>query len=176
MKKIVLFLFVLFISSISFAQETTLLHCGKLIDTENGTVLTERTIAVQGNKIIAIDKGYTQPKEGQTVVDLRSKTVMPGLIDMHVHIEGETSPKRYIEPFTKNEADVAFTSSEIAKRTLMAGFTTVRDLGGSGVNVSLRNAINKKELLIVLQMHVKQCANVIKTVLTLLKLQPREVS
>ncbi|WP_299769207.1 amidohydrolase family protein [uncultured Dokdonia sp.] len=143
MKKIVLFLFVLFISSISFAQETTLLHCGKLIDTEKGTVLTERTITVQGNKIIAIDKGYTQPKEGQTVVDLRSKTVMPGLIDMHVHIEGETSPKRYIEPFTKNEADVAFTSSEIAKRTLMAGFTTVRDLGGSGVNVSLRNAINK---------------------------------
>ncbi|WP_299677987.1 amidohydrolase family protein [uncultured Dokdonia sp.] len=143
MKKIFLLLLALFISTISFAQETTLLHCGKLIDTENGTVLTERTITVQGNKIIAIDKGYTQPKKNQAVVDLTSKTVMPGLIDMHVHIEGETSPKRYIEPFTKNEADVAYTAGEIAKRTLMAGFTTVRDLGGSGVNVSLRNAINK---------------------------------
>jgi len=61
---------------------------------------------------------------------------------MHVHIEGETGPKRYIEPFTKNEADVALTAAEIAHRTLLAGFTTVRDLGGSGVNVSLRNAIN----------------------------------
>ncbi|GGG35605.1 Xaa-Pro dipeptidase [Dokdonia pacifica] len=143
MKKIVLFLFVLFISSISFAQETTLLHCGRLIDTESGTVRTEQTITVQGNKIISIDNGYTQPKKDQIVIDLTSKTVMPGLIDMHVHIEGETSPKRYIEPFTKNEADVAYTAAEIAERTLMAGFTTVRDLGGSGVNVSLRNAINK---------------------------------
>ncbi|MFT5891557.1 MAG: imidazolonepropionase-like amidohydrolase [Dokdonia sp.] len=143
MKKITLFLFVLFISITSFAQEATLLHCGRLIDTENGTVLTERTITVQGNKIVSIVKGYTPPKNNQTVVDLTSKTVMPGLIDMHVHIEGETSPTRYLESFTKNEADVAFTSSEIAKRTLMAGFTTVRDLGGSGVNVSLRNAINK---------------------------------
>ena len=143
MKKITLFLFVLFISITSFAQESTLLHCGSLIDTENGTVLKERTITVQGNKIVSIVKGYTQPKNNQTVVDLTSKTVMPGLIDMHVHIEGETSPTRYLESFTKNEADVAFTSSEIAKRTLMAGFTTVRDLGGSGVNVSLRNAIKK---------------------------------
>lgn len=143
MKKIILFLFVLFISSISFAQEVTLLHCGKLIDTENGALLNEYTITVQGNKIIAVTKGYTQPKKDQNVVDLKSKTVLPGLIDMHVHIEGETSPKRYIEPFTKNDADVAFTAAEIAERTLMAGFTTVRDLGGSGVNVSLRNAINK---------------------------------
>ncbi|WP_299212870.1 amidohydrolase family protein [uncultured Dokdonia sp.] len=143
MKKIILLLCILFVGVTSFAQETTLLHCGKLIDTEKGTVVTERTIVVQGNKIVSIDKGYTSPKKNQIVVDLTSKTVMPGLIDMHVHIEGETSPTRYIEPFTKNEADVAFTSSEIAERTLMAGFTTVRDLGGSGVNVSLRNAINK---------------------------------
>ena len=67
---------------------------------------------------------------------------MPGFIDMHVHLEGETNPKRYLETFTKNEADIAFTAAEIAERTLMAGFTTVRDLGGTGVNVSLRNAIN----------------------------------
>jgi imidazolonepropionase-like amidohydrolase len=61
---------------------------------------------------------------------------------MHVHIEGETSRDGYLKPFTLNDADVAFNAAEIAKRTLMAGFTTVRDLGGSGVNVSLRNAIN----------------------------------
>ena len=76
------------------------------------------------------------------VIDLKNKTVLPGLTDMHVHIEGESSRDGYLKPFTLNEADVAFNAAEIAKRTLMAGFTTVRDLGGSGVNVALRNAIN----------------------------------
>ncbi|MEP0266170.1 amidohydrolase family protein [Dokdonia sp.] len=143
MKKVALLVLALCLSMTSFAQEAILLHCGKLIDTKSGKVLTEQTVTIQGSKIVSVVKGYTTPKGNQTVVDLKSKTVMPGLIDMHVHIEGETSPTRYIEPFTKNEADVAFTSSEIAERTLLAGFTTIRDLGGSGVNVSLRNAINK---------------------------------
>ena len=66
---------------------------------------------------------------------------------MHVHIEGETSPTQYLEEFTLNEADVAYKAQEIAFRTLMAGFTTVRDLGGSGVNVSLRNAINTGKVI-----------------------------
>lgn len=141
MKYISLFILTLFLSTTISAQET-LLHCGKLIDTKNGNVLTEQTVTVLGDKIIKVEKGYASAKSGQEVVDLKSKTVMPGFIDMHVHIEGETNPKQYLETFTKNEADVAFTAAEIAERTLMAGFTTVRDLGGSGVNVSLRNAIN----------------------------------
>ena len=73
---------------------------------------------------------------------LKTKTVMPGLMDMHVHIEGQSSPSRYMDRFRLNEADVALRSTIYAKNTLMAGFTTVRDLGGSGVNISLRNAIN----------------------------------
>ena len=76
------------------------------------------------------------------VIDLKTKTVMPGLIDMHVHLEQETNPKRYLQKYTLNDADVAFNSVQFAKATLNAGFTTVRDLGGSGVNISLRNAIN----------------------------------
>ncbi len=72
---------------------------------------------------------------------------MPGLIDMHVHLEGQLSPKRYIEPFILNDADIAFNAQNYAKTTLMAGFTTVRDLGGSGVNVSLRNAINQHKVV-----------------------------
>ena len=68
---------------------------------------------------------------------------MPGLMDMHVHLEHETNPNRYLQEFTMNPADYAFQSTLYAERTLMAGFTTVRDLGGSGVNISLRNAINK---------------------------------
>ena len=68
---------------------------------------------------------------------------MPGLIDMHVHLEGETNKDQALQRFTLNEADVAFRSTVFAKKTLMAGFTTVRDLGGSGVNIALRNAINQ---------------------------------
>ena len=133
-----------FFFSITLAAQNTYLHCGKLIDTESGKVLTEMTLVVEGNKIIALNNGYTQPQSAEDkVVDLKSKTVLPGLIDMHVHIEGETSPTRYLDRFTKNNADVAFVSVEIAERTLMAGFTTVRDLGGSGVNVALRDAINR---------------------------------
>jgi len=124
--------------------QDTYLHCGKIIDTKNGGVLTNKTIIVSGNKIKSVEDGFVSAKNSDDVViDLKGKTVLPGLIDMHVHIEGETSPTRYLEVFTLNEADVAFKSAEIANRTLLAGFTTVRDMGGSGVNVALRNAITK---------------------------------
>ncbi|OIQ37378.1 MAG: amidohydrolase [Bacteroidetes bacterium MedPE-SWsnd-G1] len=131
----------LFVSIIAFSQKTYL-HCGKLIDTKSGKVLNEMTVLVSGKEILSVDKGYTSAAEGDVVIDLKSKTVMPGLIDMHVHLEGETNPKKYLERFTSNDADMAYNSVRFAERTLMAGFTTVRDLGGSGVNVSLRNAIN----------------------------------
>jgi imidazolonepropionase-like amidohydrolase len=72
---------------------------------------------------------------------------MPGLIDMHVHIEKEYSPSRYIEVFTSNEADIAYNSVGYAKTTLMSGFTTIRDLGGTGVNIALRNAINQGKII-----------------------------
>lgn len=130
-------------SNVIFSQ-TTYLHCGEIIDTKSGTVLKDKTIIVSGKTITSIRDGFINPnKKEDKIIDLKSKTVLPGLIDMHVHIEGETSPTRYLDRFTKNNADVAFTSAEIANRTLLAGFTTVRDLGGSGVNVALRNAINK---------------------------------
>ncbi|NND87640.1 MAG: amidohydrolase family protein [Flavobacteriaceae bacterium] len=128
---------------IASAQQTYL-HCGSVIDTKSGEVLKDQTIIVTGDRITSIQNGFIDPTQSKDqVVDLKEQTVMPGWIDMHVHIEGETSPTRYIEPFTLNEADVAFVAAEIAERTLMSGFTTVRDLGGSGVNVALRNAIAK---------------------------------
>ncbi|MHA7842691.1 MAG: metal-dependent hydrolase family protein [Winogradskyella sp.] len=132
-----------FIFSLLLTGQNTYLHCGKLIDTESGKVLTEQTIIVSGNKIVSVNKGYQNPENLEdTIVDLKSKTVMPGLIDMHVHIESETNPKSYLEDYTLNDADIAFNSVKYAEVTLMNGFTTVRDLGGTGVNVALRNAIN----------------------------------
>lgn len=145
MKKILFLLAVLL--SFSITAQNTYLHCGKLIDTKNGKVLKNKTIVVSGKKIQSVMNGFVNPKNSEDkVIDLKNKTVMPGLIDMHVHIESESNPSAYMDRFTKNEADVAFGSLKFAKRTLMAGFTTVRDLGGSGVNISLRNAIARGEV------------------------------
>ena len=122
--------------------QNTYLHCGKLIDTKSGKVLKNKTVIVSGNQIISVEDGFVNPKNSKDeTIDLKSKTVMPGLIDMHVHIESETNPKSYLEGYTLNDADVAFNAAKNAKTTLMSGFTTVRDLGGSGVNVSLKKAI-----------------------------------
>ena len=137
--RIIFCLIALSSAGISQAQ-ITYLHCGKLIDTRNGQVLSQMTVSVEGNKIVKVEKGYV----GQgTIIDLKDKTVLPGLIDMHVHIEGEQNPQSYMEEFTLNEADIAFRAVGYVKTTLMAGFTTVRDLGGTGVNTSTRNAINQ---------------------------------
>ena len=101
------------------------------------------TIIVEKNKITAVQNGYTTPQSNDIVVDLKAKTVMPGLIDMHVHIESETSRDQIQKRMSMSSADVAYEAQKNALTTLMAGFTTVRDMGGSGVNISLRNAINK---------------------------------
>lgn len=137
-----LFLLLLFATCILSAQKTYL-HCGSIVDVETGKLLKEKTIVVVGNKITAVEDGYKQRGNGDTVVDLKQKTVLPGFIDMHVHIEGQSSPTTYIERFTLNDVDVAFQSTVYAKNTLMAGFTAVRDLGGSGVNIALKKAIAK---------------------------------
>jgi imidazolonepropionase-like amidohydrolase len=91
----------------------------------------------------AVVDGYQQGGEADRVIDLKALTVLPGFIDMHVHLESQSEPQAYLKRFTQNEADVAFEAVGFAEKTLMAGFTTVRDLGGSGVNIALRNAINK---------------------------------
>lgn len=141
MKKTLLVSFALLISFSLFAQKTYI-YAGKLIDVRNQKVLAEQTIVVEGDKIVSVSSGYQNSGEGDLVVDLKDATVMPGLMDMHVHIESQTSPTRYVDGFRDNEADVAYKALPYAQITLMAGFTTVRDLGGTGVNIALRNAIN----------------------------------
>jgi imidazolonepropionase-like amidohydrolase len=140
-------LFILFISFSIIAQDTYL-QCGKIIDTENGRILKNKTIIVSSDKILAIKNGYVSSENPlDKVIDLKSKTVMPGLIDLHVHIESEFNPQKYMNAFTANDADIAFGSLKFAEITLMAGFTTVRDLGGTGINISLRDAIAKGEVV-----------------------------
>ena len=142
MKKFLLFFILL--TSTALIGQNTYIHCGKLIDTKEGKVLTNKTIVVSGKKILSVEDGFVQPTNSEDkIIDLKDKTVMPGLTDMHVHVEMETNPNAYLEEYTMNDADIAFGSLHYAEVTLLAGFTTVRDLGGSGVNVSLRNAINQ---------------------------------
>ena len=142
MKPKLILLIALLWASFAYSQRT-IIYCGRLIDPKAGQVLTEMTIVVTGHSITAVEKGYTAAAAGDKVIDLKNRTVMPGLIDAHVHLEGETSPDQQLKRFTMNPADIAFASTVHARTTLMAGFTTVRDVGGSGVNISLRNAINK---------------------------------
>ncbi len=146
MKKL-LFISLLLIFGSTKAQDIYI-QCGKLIDTKNGKVLTNKTIVVSGKIIKSIQEGFLLPtNSNDKIIDLKTRTVMPGWIDMHVHVEGETSPTAYLEEFTLNDADVAYNAEVFAKTTLLAGFTTVRDLGGTGVNVSLRNAINAGKVI-----------------------------
>jgi imidazolonepropionase-like amidohydrolase len=120
------------------------IHAGKIFDSSSGKYQLNKTIIISDNIISSIEDGFIEPKnENISVYDLRSKVILPGLIDFHVHMESESGGKdRYINRFQDNKADVAFKSTVVAKKTLLAGFTTVRDVGGSGVNISLRNAIN----------------------------------
>ena len=144
MKKTIL-LFIAFIFMQNITAQTTYILCGKLIDTKSGNISAKKTILVKENKIIDVKDGYIMPKSGN-LIDLRDKVVMPGLIDFHVHIEQEFTARTRIESYILNEADVAFNSVGFAKTTLLNGFTTVRDLGGTGVNISVRNAINNGKI------------------------------
>jgi imidazolonepropionase-like amidohydrolase len=143
MKKVFLLLGLLFCMTVAMAQKT-LIYCGQLIDVKNQKVLKEMTIITDGSTISEVLKGYSVAAAGEKVIDLKKLTVMPGLIDMHVHMESETGPANYLNGFTWNPGDYAFQSVVFSNKTLMSGFTAVRDLGGSGVNISLRNAINKE--------------------------------
>ena len=142
MKKIILALTAVFLVQ-SITAQTTYILCGKLVDTKSGEIASKKTIVVRDNTIFNVMDGYVSPRSATAIViDLKEKVVMPGLIDFHVHIEQEFDRNTRLNNYTLNEADVAFNSVGFAKTTLLNGFTTVRDLGGSGVNISVRNAID----------------------------------
>ena len=130
-------------SIVGFSQDYYL-HCGSILDVQTGKEIKKATIVVSKNKITKISDGFVAKSNANDIeVNLKNKFILPGLIDLHVHLESEQNPKSYASKYTSNEADVAFEAARFAETTLLAGFTTVRDLGGTGVNISLRNAINK---------------------------------
>ena len=136
------FLFFIIFSFSSLWSQVTIIHSGKLIDGVSENPKSVFSIIVEKDKIVDVVEGYLDPGKGDKAIDLNSYTVLPGLMDMHVHLSGESNPKKYLERFTMDLDDYAYQSISYAKKTLMAGFTTVRDLGGP-INNSLRDAIEK---------------------------------
>jgi len=141
--RLLFFLAFLAFSSLQLIAQTTYLHCGRLLTMADERVQTNATVVVENNRVARIEPGYLPPPQGVAVVDLKNKTVLPGLIDCHVHLEWEQNRNSYNERFTLNDTESAIRSVVYAERTLRAGFTTVRDLGGRGANIALRNAINQ---------------------------------
>lgn len=131
--------FVIIFHSILSAQ-TQAIQAGQLFDTETGKFIKDQVIYIEKGKITKVEK-LSSKIDADIITDLSDSWVMPGFIDLHVHLEFQSSPAAYLERFRKNEADRAYDAAVFAKRTLLAGFTTVRDLGGSGVNTSLAKAI-----------------------------------
>ena len=121
----------------------TLLHVGNLIDVDNGQVSKALTVTISDNKIKSVTKGYAKAGKDDVVVDLKNSYVLPGFMDMHVHLSSEYVPKA--ERPSKSEPEFrALFAANAATKTLMAGFTTVRNLGDGGMEtISLRQAISQ---------------------------------
>ena len=134
--------FIVLLLTLNLSAQKTYIWCGTLIDGVSDEPKKNMTIVIEKNKIVSVENGFSSTGANDKSIDLKTKTVTPGWIDCHVHLSHETSPNAYIERFQLNDVDYAYRSVTYAKRTLMAGFTTVRDAGGSVV-ILLKKAINQ---------------------------------
>ena len=118
------------------------LYCGNLFDSRAGKLVGAHTVVVRNGKVAEVLAGRAEPVANATVIDLSGHTCMAGWTDLHVHLDGESNPQSYSEGFRLDDVDFAFRSVGYAEKTLLAGFTSVRDLGGT-VTLHLRDAINQ---------------------------------
>jgi len=125
------------------ATAATLIHAGRLIDGVSTSTRERVTIVVDGGRIRAVEDGFRPAGAGDEVVDLTGATVLPGFMDMHVHLTSEHSRTSELDSVKKSEADQAYDSVVYAERTLLAGFTTVRNLGDVwNTTIALKRAID----------------------------------
>jgi imidazolonepropionase-like amidohydrolase len=131
-----------FVAAAVLTSARTLVYCGTLIDGRADTPKKEMTVVIDGDRITAVQAGYLAPAPDDKVIDLKSATVTPGWIDCHVHLDSQQSPQSYTEGFFLNPGDYALRSAFYARKTLLAGFTSVRNLGDHDYStLALRKAI-----------------------------------
>ncbi|MCY4283284.1 MAG: amidohydrolase family protein [Gammaproteobacteria bacterium] len=128
--------------------ETLIIHAGTLLDVPGNPARARQSVIVKAGKVDSIRPGFVEKSvvEGddnnEIIIDLREQFVMPGFIDLHVHISKEYGPNAKLETVTMDDADNALIAAMYARRTLNTGFTTLRDLGSRGRAVfALRDAI-----------------------------------
>ncbi|MFK3975569.1 metal-dependent hydrolase family protein [Shewanella vesiculosa] len=131
------------------AADIKVIYAGSLLAVPGDKPLSEQTIVITDGTITAVEKGFVDAptaamNDTVEIIDLKDKFVMPGMMDMHVHLQGELGPRNDSEALRMSDADVAMHSAYFAKKTLLAGFTTVRDLGAKPEQIyALRDAVNK---------------------------------
>ena len=146
MKKILTIIISIIIISNNLSADT-IIHVGNLIDGKSDRTSKNVTIHISDSTIKKIEQGFSIPNANDKVVNLKNHTVLPGLMDTHVHLTGEYNANSRLQRFILNEADYAFNAAKYAKKTLEAGFTVVRNLGGPfNVTVALRKAIEEGDV------------------------------
>ncbi len=124
-------------------EAKTIVQAGQLIDGRGDKAAEKKSLIIEEGRIVDVVDGFVEPAEGDEVYRLETATVLPGLMDMHTHLTHQGSKDSYNLATRWNPGDYAIRSVVYAERTLMAGFTTVRDVGDrSNLSIPLRNAIN----------------------------------
>ncbi len=125
------------------------MHCGHVVDPSLGdTDLGAHTIIIAADKIVEVKLGTVEAEAGAKVIDLPTSYCLPGLVDAHTHLDSQYDRGGFVSFLTRTPPDVALRATQHALRTLMAGFTTVRDAGGAdGVDIALRDAIARGDIV-----------------------------
>jgi imidazolonepropionase-like amidohydrolase len=122
----------------------TYIHAGRLIAVPGKAVRGASTIIVDGGRIVAVRDGYVAPEGGASLIDLRGQTVLPGLIDSHVHLASDRGGEAGLLSFVREEPQMNALEAQMnGMKTLRAGFTTVRNLGDEGATLALREAVKR---------------------------------
>src|SRR5687768_6648490 len=126
----------------------TVIHAGRLLDRPGRPPRGPSTITVQGGRIVSVRDGLQPPPAGAALVDLSGRFVLPGLIDSHVHLDSDAGGvAALVEEVTENAPQKTLRTLANARKTLEAGFTTVRNLGdGSGATLAIRDAAARGEV------------------------------
>lgn len=125
--------------------KTTYIFAGQLLDRPGQSPRGQATIIVRDGKVAEVRDGFAEPEAGASVIDLKDRFVLPGLIDLHVHLYSDGDPlKQRLDALTRDDADALILAAAKGRKDLMAGFTTVRDLGGDERGIrALRDAIER---------------------------------